>query len=137
MTFLLPLAGIVVTAILGALTAYREPDRRLARLDVETQILSRLEPTTAAASAVCEVVDEHARQLRADLHMRRDLSGSAFFFAVYFVLALTGLITIDRGQHLWIEALGFIIIGLALACLVEGIRRGERRPRNRDGSPRL
>lgn len=136
MTFLLPLAGIVVTAILGAVTAYRAPDRRLARLDVETQVLARLNANTDAAKAVREVVDEHARQLRADLHMRRDLRGSATFFGVYFVLALAGLVTIDRSNQLWADSLGFAAIGLALACLVEGVRRGERRPRNPDGSPR-
>lgn len=136
MSLLLPFAGIIVTAILGALTAYRAPDRRLARLDVESQILTRLDPTTPAATAVREVVNEHARQLHADLHVRRDLKGSAVFFGIYFLLAVAGLVTIDRGDHLWIDLIGYALLGFALACLVEGIRRGERRPRNRDGSPR-
>ena len=127
--------AIVTPLALGLLAHFRAPDPRLTRLDTESQILARLDPTSEAAHAVQQVVDEHARQALEDLHLKRDWEGVAFFGIAYFVLATAGLIAYGHGA-LWSQALGVVLGALAIASLAMSLRQAQRRPRNRDGSRR-
>ncbi|WP_162237353.1 hypothetical protein [Aeromicrobium sp. Leaf272] len=128
--------GVFVTAALGVLALTRAPDPRLTRLDVETQILERLAPDSEAAAAMRNVVDEHTGQLRDDVHLRRDWRGAGVFGGGYFVLAMVGLGTIDRTESVWWQVAGILTLAAALVSMGLALRQADRRPRNRDGSPR-